>query len=179
MRFRGNLFLCRRPLRWSGDALKVAVCLIVAIGCVQEARAQRIRVVSDAHSSKILSIRKAANLPKGDLADKIEKDAGGRPILAESRDKVRQAFVLCVPSGSKEVTSCVNRVFVTDLGADVTHEITGEELFIEANRPVDKLKWVTNYTFSFERWTGPHFGHRYIIDIKKMKQTGAFILTDQ
>ena len=49
----------------------------------------------------------------------------------------------------------------------------------DANRPVDNLKWTNNYTLSYERWTGPHFGHRYVVDIKQMKQTGAFILSDQ
>ena len=46
----------------------------------------------------------------------------------------------------------------------------GEELGIEANRPVDSLKWVK---------TGPHLGRRYVVDVKLKKQTGAFILSDQ
>jgi len=55
----------------------------------------------------------------------------------------------------------------------------GEELGIETNRPVDSLKWVNNNTLSYERWTGPHLGRRYVVDVKLKKQTGAFILSDQ
>jgi len=161
------------------ELLKYAAILFVGVGCIQTAHAQKIRVVRDPDSANILSVKNARDLPEGDLADRIEKDGRGRSTLAESPDKVRQAFVFCVPSGSKEVPSCVHRVFVTDLGTDVTYEVTGEELFIEANRPVDNLKWTNNYTLSYERWTGPHFGHRYVVDIKQMKQTGAFILSDQ
>lgn len=161
------------------ELLKYWAVLIVLIGCVQFADAQKLRVVPDAASANILAIKKAYDLPEGDLAEKIEKDGRGKKLLAESPDKIRQAFVFCVPSGSKEVAACVARVFVTDLGTDETYEITGEELFIEANRPVDGLKWINNYTLSYERWANPHYGHRYTVDVKRSKQTAAFILSDQ
>jgi len=161
------------------DILEYAVVAAIVLGCVCGANAQKIKVARDAESAHILSMKKANDLPDGDLAERIEKDGRGRSTLAESPDKVRQAFVFCVPSGSKEVTSCVRRVFVTDLGTDETYEITGEELFIEANRMVDSIKWINNNTLSYERWASPHFGHRYIIDVKQKKQTDAFILSDQ
>ena len=161
------------------ELLKYSAMLVVLVGCVQIADAQKLRVVPDAASANILSIKKAYDLPEGDLAEKIEKDGRGKKLLAESPDKVRQAFVFCVPSGSKEVAACVARVFITDLGTDETYEITGEELFIEANRPVDGLKWINNYTLSYERWTNPHYGHRYVVDLRRSKQTAAFILSDQ
>ena len=151
----------------------------MALSFASVASAQKIRVVRDAASSKILTIKVATNLPDGDLADKIEKDGSGKSTLAESPDKIRQAFVFCVSSGSTEVTSPVCRVFVTDLGIDKTYEIKGEELYIEAGRPVDELKWIDNNTLSYERWTGPHFGHRYVVNVKLMKQTGGFVLSDQ
>ena len=161
------------------DFLKYVATFSVLVFCLQFASAQKIRAVRDSDSANILLIKKARNLPDGDLAEKIVKDARGKSTLRESPEKIRQAFVFCVPSGSKEVTSCVQRVFVTDLATDETYEITGEELFIEANRPVDNLKWTGEFTLSYERWTGPHYGHRYIVDLKQMKQTGAFILSDQ
>jgi hypothetical protein len=117
------------------EFLKYAVVLLAAVGCVQTADGQKIRVVRDLESANILSIKRTVNIPDGDLADRIEKDGRGRLTLAESPDKIRQAFVFCVPSVTKDVPSCVSRVFVTDLGTDETYEIIGEELFIEANRP--------------------------------------------
>lgn len=160
------------------DFLKCAFILFFTFASIHVVHGQKIKVVRDADSANILSIKKARDLPDGDLAEKIETDGRGKSTLAESPDKIRQAFVFCVPSGSKDVPSCVRRVFVTDLGTDETYEVTGEGLFIEANRLVDSLKWINDYTLSYERWASPHFGHRYVIDIKRMKQTGAFILSD-
>ncbi len=161
------------------DKLKYGVILLVAFGSTMAVHAQKIRAVRDPDSAKILSIKEARDLPEGDIAETLERDGRGRSTLAESPDQIHQTFVYCVPSGSKDVSSCVRRVFFTDLGTDITYEITGEELFIEANRIVDNLKWIDNRTLSYERWTGPHFGHRYVVDIKQMRQIGAFILSDQ
>jgi len=159
--------------------VKYVVIGLVCVACVQGVVAQKVKAVRDPGSANMLSVKKAVNLPQGDLAEKIEKYPSGKSTLAESPDRIRQAFVFCVSSGSKEVPSCVQRVFVTDLGTDETYEIKGEELFIEANRTVENLKWINNTSLSYERWAGPHFGHRYIVDVKEMKQTGAFALTDQ
>ena len=151
----------------------------VALICCSNADAQKIKAMPDAESANVLKVMKAINLPDGDLAEKIEKDGHGKKLFAESPEKIRQAFVICVPSRSQEVTSCVQRVFVTDLGTDETYEIAGEELFIEENRPVNGLKWISEFVFSYERWTNPRFGHRYVLDLKRMKQAGAFLLTDR
>ena len=159
--------------------VKYLVIGLVGVACVQGVVAQKVKAVRDPGSANMLSVKKAVNLPQGDLAEKIEKYPSGKSTLAESPDRIRQAFVFCVSSGSKEVPSCVQRVFVTDLGTDETYEIKGEELFIEANRTVENLKWINTTSLSYERWAGPHFGHRYIVDVKEMKQTGAFALTDQ
>ena len=144
------------------------------------AEAQKIRVVRDADSANILKVKKAgSDLPAGDLADKVEKDGAGRSTLTLSADKHYEASVFCIPSGSADVPNCVARVFILDLQTDENYEIVGEELGIEAGRPVDSLKWVNNHTLSYERWTGPHFGRRYVVDIKAMKQLDGFILSDQ
>jgi len=44
------------------------------------------------------------------------------------------------------------------------------------NRPIDNLKWVNNFTLSYERWASPHFGHRYLIDVRARKQLAAYDL---
>jgi hypothetical protein len=156
--------------------LKYLLSLILIVACLEGAHAQKIRAVPDDASAHILSIKKAI----GNLPSKVETDGGGvKSTLTLTYDKAYEAYVLCVPSGSNEVTDCVRRVFVTDLRMDLDYEITGEELFIEAGRPIDNLKWTDAHTLSYERWTGPHFGHRYVVDIKTMKQTGAFVLSDQ
>ena len=154
------------------------MALIIVFACAGFANSQRIKAVPDPDSAGVLTVKKAgSDLPSGDLADKVEKDGSGKSTLRMSADKRYEASVFCVPSGSTEVTDCVHRVFITDLQSEDEYEIVGEELFIEAGRPIDNLKWINNHTISYERWGGPHFGHRYVIDIRTMKQTEAFSLT--
>ena len=156
--------------------------LVVAamFGCAGSSHAQKVKVARDSESANILTVKKAgSDLPSGDLADKVEKDGSGKSTLRMSADKRYEASVFCVASRSSEVTDCVHRVFILDLQTDENYEIVGEELFIEAGRLIDNLKWIDNHTLSYERWTGPHFGHRYVVDVKAMKQIDAFILSDQ
>jgi hypothetical protein len=154
--------------------------ILVILVCIGSAYAQKIKVVRDPDSANILTVKKAgSDLPSGDLADAVEKDGSGKSTLAMSADKRYQASVFCVPSRSSEVTDCVHRVFIGDLQTDENYEIVGEELYVEAGRLIDNLKWIDNHTLSYERWVSPHFGHRYVVDIKSMKQAGAFTLSDQ
>jgi len=96
-----------------------------------------------------------------------------------SADKRYEESVFCVPSRSADVPRCVHRVIIGDLQTDENYEIVGEDLFIESRRPIDNLKWINAHTLSYERWVSPHFGHRYVVDIKTMKQIDAFTLSDQ
>ncbi|MEP7077064.1 MAG: hypothetical protein ABI878_14760 [Acidobacteriota bacterium] len=154
--------------------------LSVILGGVDSVHAQKIKVVRDPESAKILTIKQAGgDLPSGDLAEKVERDSTGKSTLTLTADKRYEASVFCVRSESSEVTGCVHRVFVTDLQSDSEYEVVGEELFIESGRLIDNLKWLDSHTLSYERWTGPHFGHRYIVDVKQMKQTNAYTLSDQ
>jgi hypothetical protein len=162
------------------DYLKYLLIIAIFAGFAGVVQAQKIKVARDPDSANILTVKKAgSDLPSGDLAEAVEKDSNGKSTLRMSADKRYEASVFCVPSGSSEVTDCVHRVFVTDLGTDEEYEIVGEELFIEAGRLIDNLKWIDNHTLSYERWSNPHFGHRYVVDIKAMKQTAAFALSDQ
>jgi len=160
--------------------LKYLLIIGAMVGCAAGVQAQKIKATHDAESANVLTIKQAGNdLPSGDLADAVEKDGAGKSTLTLSVDKRYEASVFCVPSRSTEVTGCVHRVFILDLQTDENYEIVGEELFVEAGRPVDNLKWVNNHTLSYERWAGPHFGHRYVVDVKAMKQIDAFTLSNQ
>jgi hypothetical protein len=45
------------------DLLKYLAVLVITVGCIQSAEAQKIRMVADAESANILSIKKARDLP--------------------------------------------------------------------------------------------------------------------
>jgi len=156
----------------------VILVIAVLLFSFADTRAQKIRVLPDPDSANILNVKKAgSDLPSGDLANKVETDGARKSTLTMSPDKHYEASVFCIPSHSREVPNCVARVFILDLQTDENYEILGEEFGVEAGRPVDSLKWSNNHTLSYERWNSPHIGHRYVVDVKAMKQTAAFVLS--
>ena len=151
-----------------------AIAVVLAGSCTYVA-GQRIRAVPDKASASVLTVVKA----QGKLPAKIEGDGAGHSTLRFSPDKAFKAYVLCLPADAALVPNCVSRVFIRNEKSKVVYEVRGEELGVEAGRPIDEVKWKNAYTLSYERWTGPHFGHRYVIDARRMKQTAAFSLTDR
>ena len=134
--------------------------------------AQKINAEPDAETARTLTVVKTHE----PLPTKIETDGAGNTTLVTSPTKAFTAFVLCVPSNSDEVKNCVSRVFVRDEASKTVYELRGEELFIEAGRPVSDIKWTNAYTLSYDRWSSPHVGRRYVVNMKLLKQTGGSIL---
>ena len=139
------------------------------------AEGQKIRAEIDPDSAHVLKLVKVERA----LPRQIETDGTGKPARATGPDEKFKAYVLCVPPESTETRECSGRVFLENTAAKEIYEVRGEELFVEVGRPVDGLKWKNAYMLMYERWVGPHFGHRYLIDARTMKQTAAYILTDQ
>ena len=151
----------------------VVAAILVALFCVGGVLAQEIKAISAPKLAHILSISES----HPDSSLKIEPVTGfDRSSLVRNPSKTREAYILGipVPDGSKSRDS---RVFVKDIRAKVTYVIIGEPGGVERYRPVDSLKWLTDDTLSYERWTGPHFGYRYVFNVKTKKQTAAYTLT--
>lgn len=134
----------------------------------------QVTATSDRSSANILKLR----VTELDPTLKIETVTGypDKTTLVTNASRTFKAFVLCVPSGSEE--GCFMRVYVTEIRTGKTYAINGEPIEVEVMRPVDDLKWLDNDRLSYERWTNPHFGRRYVINVRTKKQVGAWILTD-
>jgi hypothetical protein len=103
----------------------------------------------------------------------------GKNGMVNSPDGKHSAYVLCVPVPTAEdAKRCGHVVHFDDYtGPKATvYQIRGEPELEEVTRPIDNLKWVNNFTLSYERWAGPHFGHRYLIDVRSRKQLAAYDL---
>ncbi len=155
--------------------VRILFLLSVSIALNASVVAQKIRVAPDKESANRLRIEKAT----GNLPTKIETDGAGNSTLAVSPAKRFRAYVLCVPSHSKEAENCLARVFISDETSKSVYEVRGEDVYAEVARTVDELKWVNAHTLSYERWTSPHYGHRYVIDAATLRQTGAYTLSDR
>jgi hypothetical protein len=135
----------------------------------------QIRSAPDKSAAHILTITEN----KPDLKIPIEPLTGfpGTSTLVRNRAKTFRAFVLCIPA-TIAGRSCSARVFFTNDRTKATYMVTGETDGVEGARPVDELKWLDNNRLSYERWMSPHYGHRYVIDVRSLKQTAAFIVSD-
>ena len=135
----------------------------------------QIRSSPDKESTHILRIEENTPDPK----IKIEPLTGypDTTSLVTNRAKTLKAYILCLPAVQKEA-SCSARVFFTDKAAGKTFMISGEDEGTERSRPIDNLKWLDNERLSYERWMGPHFGHRYVVNVKLKKQVAAYAVTD-
>ena len=154
--------------------LKFWATVFAALLLFSFSAAAQIRASLDKESANILRIEE--NRPDPKL--KIEPTPGlERSSLVTNRAKTRKAYVLCVPA-TKGVGKCDSLVFVKDMATQTIYLISGEPGGFERYRPVDSLKWVTNDVLSFERWTGPHFGHRFVVNLRSKKQVAAYTLTD-
>jgi len=157
--------------------------LVITIGMIatfamliqpDESAAIQVRAVANKDLSQILAVR--AIPPDPELT--IETNSGQNGMV-NSPDRKHSAYVLCVPMPTAEdAKRCGHVVHFDDYsGARANvYQIRGESELEEVNRPIDNLKWVNNFTLSYERWASPHFGHRYLIDVRARKQLAAYDL---
>jgi len=136
--------------------------------------ALQVRAEANKELSHVLSVVEVKANP--DLA--MESVPGWAVPQVFTRDRKHSAYLLCVPLKSKEdPESCAHRVYFDDYtGPARTYEIRGEPELEEVTRPINEVKWVNAFTLSYERWAGPHFGHRYVIDVRSSKQIAAYDL---
>jgi hypothetical protein len=149
------------------------VLLGLIMMCLCSVRAQ-VRAYPDEPSAHILTVVKYTPDP----SIKAEPVTGfDKSSLVSNRAKTFQAYILCIPV-EKKLTDCGSRVFFTEARIGTVYMISGEPEDVERMRPVDELKWLDNDRLSYERWMSPHFGHRYVINVRLKKQTAAFALSD-
>jgi hypothetical protein len=156
-----------------GGAL--AACAFGFAGLAAGNRATQMRVELNKDLATILSVVQVKPDPELTMEPTV-----GRGGLVTSPDRKYSAYILCVPVPTQEDPErCAHRVHFeenTKPRAEKIDQIRGESALEEVTRPVDFLKWVNNYTLSYERWSGPHFGHRYVIDVRTRKQVAAYDL---
>jgi hypothetical protein len=58
------------------------------------------------------------------------------------------------------------RIFVRDFEQKILYEITGLPL---ENRPFSDLVWMKDKYLIFDRWSNPHYGMHYVVDVKEKK----------
>jgi hypothetical protein len=76
------------------------------------------------------------------------------------------AFTICDPELCQDGDCCQDRIFIENIHTSQIYEIQGLPL---RWRPFSNLAWVTDHILTVDRWSQPHYGIRYTIDVVEMK----------
>lgn len=81
-----------------------------------------------------------------------------RENIVINQDKTFQAFSTC------DEAAC--RIFFEELSTGQVYEIQGLPL---SYRPFSDLVWISSDILVFDRWSQPHYGIHYAVDVNKKK----------
>ena len=91
--------------------------------------------------------------------------------LAGSEDGRYEAFTSYHPEKSPSF-----RIYFVERGTTRIYEVRGLPL---PHRPFSDLAWVNNWTLEFDRWSQPHYGIHYAVNVKGKKLVTASAFPDE
>jgi hypothetical protein len=116
------------------------------------------------HQSRVDMLSEIASEVSFTRAD--ASGAAKRQDICRSRDK---RFIAYTTSEGTE------RLFVHDTRTRTVYEIKGIPL---AYRPLSDLHWKERYRLEFDRWSQPHYGVHYELDVLRKKLVAAYGFPD-
>ena len=122
----------------------------------------------DAHRHLRLGDVREQVLPDVEIAEVTLDKSVSKENLARSRDGRYEAFTSYNPAGSPSF-----RIYFVERNRGKVYEVRGLPL---PNRPFSDLAWVNNRMLVFDRWSQPHYGIHYAVNVrgKKLVRAAAF-----
>ena len=137
-----SIEICRRMILVSG--------LVVSLGLYSHASAQ-----APAHRHKGIGKSAPVDIPEFSMVETSLEAGVKKENLIKSRDRKYDAF-----------TVSDTRLLVSDRTSGKLFEVRGLPM---EWRPFSDLAWVNNQTLVFDRWSQPHYGVHYEIDVRRKK----------
>lgn len=138
-------------------------------------------VVSLARVAAQTSRNAHRHLRLGDVREEVIRDVEiaevtldkgvSKENLARSRDGSYVAFTSYHPDQSPSF-----RIYFAKRGTGKVYEVRGLPL---SHRPFSDLAWVNNLTLAFDRWSQPHYGIHYAVNVKAKKLVRASAFPDE
>lgn len=88
----------------------------------------------------------------------------GRDKITVNAEQTYQAFTICRPLSDGQ--GCQEQIFIEDLITGKFYHIQGIPL---SWRPFTNLTWTRETYLEFDRWSNPHYGFHYVVDISQKK----------
>jgi hypothetical protein len=109
--------------------------------------------------------------PDVEIAEVILDASVTRENLARSRDGRYEAFSAYHPEQPPSF-----RVYFVERATGKAYEVRGLPL---PHRPFSDLVWTNNRTLVFDRWSQPHYGIHYALDVRRKKLVKASAFPDE
>src|SRR6266536_139778 len=109
-------------------------------------------------------------LPDVEFAETTLDKSVRKENLARSRDRRYEAFTSYHPDQSPNF-----RIYFVERGTGKVYEVRGLPL---PHRPFSDLAWVNNRTLAFDRWSQPHYGIHYVVNVREKKLVRAAAFPD-
>ena len=90
-----------------------------------------------------------------------------------SPNEAYEVWHVCMPMGDQP---CEEGLVFMEAGGTNVIEILDIPL---PHRPLSNVVWVENAIFAFDRWSQPHFGWRYAVDVEKQELILAVPIGDE
>jgi len=153
------------------NATRIIVCaaLLLLLGSLSgEAASSAYVVAQDAHRHLRLGDVREQILPDVEIAEVTLDKSVSKENLARSRDGRYEAFTSYNPDQSPSF-----RIYFAESRTGKIYEVCGLPL---PHRPFSDLAWVNNRMLAFDRWSQPHYGIHYAVNVtgKKLVRASAF-----
>jgi hypothetical protein len=96
--------------------------------------------------------------------------------ITVSQGRTYRAFTICDPTWCQDENCCQERILIENLQTGRIYEIQGLPL---PWRPFSDLVWATDDILIFDRWSQPHYGIHYAVDIRHRELILASPFPDQ
>lgn len=90
---------------------------------------------------------------------------------ARSRDRRYEAFTTYTPNESLSF-----RIYFVERATGKVYEVRGLPL---SHRPFSNLSFVNNRMLAFDRWSQPHYGVHYVVDVREKRLVIAAAFPDE
>jgi hypothetical protein len=125
----------------------------------------------DAHRHLKLGSVMEQVLPDVEVAEVTLDKSVTKEDLARSRDRRYEAFTTYHPTEALSV-----RIYFVERATGKVYEVRGLPL---PYRPFSSLSFVNNRMLVFDRWSQPHYGIHYAVDVKEKKLVTAAAFPDE
>jgi hypothetical protein len=114
--------------------------------------------------------------PDVSITEAAAESSWKRENLIVNQDKTYAAFTVCQPLDKAADSGCQEHLYFEEKRTGKVFEVSGLPM---PHRPFSDLAWADRRTLVFDRWSQPHYGIHYAVDVEAKKLVAARSFEDR